>query len=129
MQFSQLHPYGACSSVILHQIWTNDSFQAFPTPDSGKQKFLDVFAELFFTSPATPTSWYPNQLSFVVASTISYQSKARRILTETLGFTTLDKNYNSKNGTKPYLSVARVDDIREKLIALGYNPQTGKKDS
>lgn len=126
MHFLQLHPSAACSSVILRNIWHNSSWAWFVNGKSKDERFIDEFA-LHFFKESVIFGYRPTELSFVVASTLNHQSKARRILKEKLGFIQLSKNYNKKNRTKPFLSVGRCEDIYNRLLDLGYDPATGKR--
>ena len=109
MNLVQLHPYGACSSLILYNLGDADLDPAW---------FLATFCKLF-SSPVTVTSTleagaYPTDMSFIVASTLN-QDTAEDCL-KFLGFTECGQAYNNKNGTSPTFWFATVPTVVENLM-------------
>lgn len=116
MRLVQLHPYGACSSLILYDL-------VFPD----REYFLTTLCHtLAGDIPSTPTldeGITALHMSFVVASTQSHQTVAISGL-EFLGFKKCGTAYNAKNKTTPTFWFITVPDLlknlQEKFEELSY---------
>lgn len=116
MRLVQLHPFGACSSLILYDLVVAD-----------REYFLTALCHMLAGDiPSTPTldeGINAFHMSFVVASTQSHQIVAISGL-EFLGFKKCGTAYNAKNNTEPTFWFITVPDLlknlQEKFEELSY---------
>lgn len=89
MKIQIVHTRAACSTAILSEL-DNFSVSKEDLEKTLTMKMADLFDRKYTVS----------QLSFVVASTLSYQKDAIELL-EAVGFQNLGTEYNTKNATSP----------------------------